>query len=161
VQRAAQAQAVNNFVDSLLAGEPDTKIVVAGDLNDFEFEEPLAVIKGGASISGYDVPGSNPTAATATFTPGGTEILHDLLETLPADERYDYSFEGNAQTLDHVLVSEGLREGAQFDVVRINSEFGDQTSDHDPLVASFEITDHPSQNFILQLLHLSDGEAGL
>ena len=149
VQRAAQAQAVNNFVDSLLAGDPDAKVVVAGDLNDFEFEEPLAVIKGGASISGYDVPGSNPTAATATFTPGGTEVLHDLLETLPADERYDYSFEGNAQTLDHVLVSEGLRQGAQFDVVRINSEFGDQTSDHDPLVASFEIVVGPDGDNVI------------
>ena len=42
VQRAAQAQAVNNFVDSLLAGDPDAKVIVAGDLNDFEFEEPLA-----------------------------------------------------------------------------------------------------------------------
>ncbi|MPZ34129.1 MAG: hypothetical protein GEV13_24610 [Rhodospirillales bacterium] len=161
VQRAAQAQAVNNFVDSLLADEPGARVVVAGDLNDFEFEEPLAVIQGTASISGYDVPADNPIAATATFTPGGDPILHDLLETLPADERYDYVFEGNAQSLDHVLVTEGLQEGAAFDVVRINAEFGDQTSDHDPLVASFEIDDHPSQNFVLQLLHLADGEAGL
>ena len=29
-------------------------------------------------------------------------------ETLPADEQYDYVFEGNAQTLDHLLVSGGL-----------------------------------------------------
>ena len=161
VQRAAQAQAVNSFVDSLLATDPDARIVVAGDLNDFEFEQPLDVMKGVASITDYDVPASDPVAATATFTPGGDQVLHDLLETLPADERYDYVFEGNAQTLDHVLVSEGLKEGAAFDVVRINAEFGDQTSDHDPLVASFEIAGHESENFILQLLHLSDAEAGL
>jgi predicted extracellular nuclease/2',3'-cyclic-nucleotide 2'-phosphodiesterase (5'-nucleotidase family) len=166
VQRAAQAQAVNNFVDSVLANDPDAKIVVAGDLNDFEFEEPLAVMNGTASISNYDVAGTDPATAdpitaTATYTPGGEQVLHDLLETLPADERYDYVFEGNAQSLDHMLVSEGLQEGAQFDVVRINSEFGDQTSDHDPLVASFEIPQQQPQNFTLQLLHLADGEAGL
>lgn len=161
VQRAAQAQAVNNFVDSVLANDPDAKIVVAGDLNDFEFEEPMAVMNGTASVSNYDVSGDDPIAATATYTPGGEQVLHDLLETLPADERYDYVFEGNAQSLDHVLVSEGLQEGAQFDVVRINSEFGDQTSDHDPLLASFEILQQEPQNFTLQLLHLADGEAGL
>jgi predicted extracellular nuclease len=161
VQRAAQAQAVNNFVDTTLAADPDAKVLVAGDFNDFEFEEPLAVLAGTASISNYDVPATEPIAATATFTPGGTEVLHDLMLTLPADERYDYVFEGNAQSLDHMLVTEGLMEGAAFDVVRINAEFGDQTSDHDPLVVSFEIDDHPSQNFVLQLLHMSDGEAGL
>lgn len=165
VQRAAQAQAVNNFVDSLLGTDPDAKIIVAGDLNDFEFEEPLAAMNGTATVSNYDVADTNPDTAnaitaTATYTPGGTQVLHDLLETLPVNERYDYVFEGNAQTLDHVLVSGGLQNGAQFDVVRINAEFGDQTSDHDPLVASFEIPAAP-QNYVLQLLHLSDGEAGL
>ncbi|ARQ01301.1 5'-nucleotidase C-terminal domain-containing protein [Pseudorhodoplanes sinuspersici] len=161
VQRAAQAQAVNNFVDSLLSNDPDAKIVVAGDLNDFEFEEPMSVVKGTGSISNYDVPGEDPIAATADYTAGGEQVLHDLLETLPADERYDYVYEGNAQSLDHVLVTDGLKDGAQFDVVRINAEFGDQTSDHDPLVASFEIPAQPAQNFTLQLLHLADGEAGL
>ena len=106
------------------------------------------------------MPGTDPIDATATYTPGGTQVLHDLLETLPADEQYDYVFEGNAQTLDHMLVSDGLQDGAQFDVVRINAEFADQTSDHDPLIASLDIPAAP-QNFTLQLLHLSDGEAGL
>ena len=45
-------------------------------------------------------------------------------------------------------------------MVRINAEFADQTSDHDPLIASLHIPAAP-QHFTLQLLHLSDGEAGL
>src|SRR5262249_15072947 len=45
VQRSGQAQAVNNFIDSLLAG---ANVVVAGDLNEFQFEEPLNVLKGTA-----------------------------------------------------------------------------------------------------------------
>ena len=163
VQRAAQAQAINNFVDSLLADDAGARIIVAGDLNEFPSEEPMQVLKGTATIGGYDVPASNdPFDATATFTPGGTAVLHDLQDTLPANEQYDYVFEGNAQTLDHMLVSNALSGSAQFDVVRINAEFADQTSDHDPLVASFELAPQSAGTaFTLQLLHLSDAEAGL
>ena len=106
------------------------------------------------------MPASDPFDATATYVPGGTAILHDLQDTLPANEQYDYVFEGNAQTLDHMLVTGNLAAGAQFDVVRINAEFADQTSDHDPLIATFDLPT-PTHNYILQLLHLSDGEAGL
>ena len=72
VSRAAQAQAVNNFVDSLLAADPDAKVIVAGDLNEFPSEEPMAVLRGEATISNYDVPGFDPFFATAEYTPGGT-----------------------------------------------------------------------------------------
>ena len=43
-------------------------------------------------------------------------------------------------------------------MVRINAEFADQTSDHDPLVARFQIEE---PTFKLQILHASDFEAGL
>src|SRR5262249_44406804 len=139
VQRAAQAQSVNNFVDSLLASNPNARVIVSGDLNEFQFEEPMQVLKGTASISNYDVPGDDPFDAVADYTTGGTAILNDLQDLLPADQRYDYVFEGNSEPLDHVFVSNGLLAGAEFDVVRINAEFADQTSDHDPLVARFDL----------------------
>src|SRR5262245_4697229 len=139
VQRAAQAQAVNNFVDSLLVADPAANVIVSGDLNEFQFEEPMQVLKGTASISNYDVPGDDPFDAVADYTPGGTAVLNDLQDLLPANERYDYVFEGNSETLDHVFVSNGLQTGAQFDILRINAEFFDQTSDHDPLLARFTI----------------------
>ena len=41
------------------------------------------------------------------------------------------------------------RRAPQFDVVRINAEFGDQTSDHDPLVASFEIQQSPDGDNVI------------
>ncbi len=155
VQRAAQAQAVNNFVDNLLAGDPDAKVIVAGDLNEFPSEEPMQVLKGTATITNYDVPASNdPFDATATYTPGGTAILHDLLETLPANEQYDYVFDGNvADARPHAGHRQSCRPAPQFDVVRINAEFADQTSDHDPLIASFDLP-APTTNYTLQLLHL-------
>src|SRR5262245_45243295 len=160
VQRAAQAQAVNNFVDNLLASDANAKVMVAGDLNEFPSEEPMSVLRGIATITGYDAPASGPFDATATYVAGGTAILHDLQDTLPANEQYDYVFDGSAQTLDHMMVTGSLAASAQFDVVRINAEFSDQTSDHDPLVAAFDLPP-PTTNYTLQLLHLSDGEAGL
>src|SRR5262245_25763466 len=60
VQRAAQAQAVNTFVDSLLASDANARVIVAGDLNEFQFEEPMQVLKGTATVTNYDVPGSDP-----------------------------------------------------------------------------------------------------
>ena len=54
-------------------------------------------------------------------------------------------FDGSAQTLDHMLVTGNLAAGAQFDVVRINAEFADQTSDHDPLIASLRPADADHQ----------------
>jgi predicted extracellular nuclease len=65
VQRAAQAQAVNSFVDGLLALHGDAKMVVAGDLNEFKSEEPLDVLEGLARLENYDVPTGDPIAATA------------------------------------------------------------------------------------------------
>jgi len=112
VQRMQQAQIVNNFVDAILALDPNAAIVVLGDLNDFEFSNPLMTLKGG--------------------------VLNDLIESLPQSERYTYVFEGNSQALDHILVSNSLFTSVpvfEYDVVHVNSEFVIRTSDHDPQVA--------------------------
>jgi hypothetical protein len=71
-------------------------------------------------------------------------VLTDLYETLPLNERYSYVFEGNSQTLDHILVSRSLLDRTDFDVVHVNAEFGDQASDHDPLVALITLNDPPT-----------------
>lgn len=111
-QRLQQAQIVRKFVDDLLGLNPNANVVVAGDLNDFQFSKPLDVL-----------------------TQGGT--LTNLIDTLPANQQYTYNFEGNAQVLDHILVSKNLRPLAEIDVVHINSEFAQQDSDHDPIVSRF------------------------
>ncbi|HKZ55875.1 MAG TPA: Ig-like domain-containing protein [Anaerolineales bacterium] len=116
VQRNQQVQVVNDFVDAILAVDAAAKIVVLGDLNDFEFSTPLSTLKGG--------------------------VLSDLIETLPQNERYSYVFEGNSQALDHTLVSANLfGRPFAYDVVHVNAEFAVQASDHDPQVAL--LTLHP------------------
>ena len=108
-QRRNQATLVAGFVASLRAADAQAGVIVLGDLNDFEYSAPLAILKAAG--------------------------LTDLVETLPANERYTYVFEGNSQVLDHILVTANLASAAQYDVVHVNSEFADQTSDHDPEVA--------------------------
>ena len=62
--------------------------------------------------------------------------LKALIETLPLNERYSYNFDGNAQALDHILVSGNLFDhaaaAAGYDIVHVNAGFLDQISDHDP-----------------------------
>jgi uncharacterized protein len=113
-QRVQQAQIVNNFVDDILALNANANVVVLGDLNDFQFSPALTTLKGG--------------------------VLTTLIDTLPENERYTYAFEGNAQALDHMLVSSHLLGSlAAYDVVHVNAEFTIQQSDHDPQVARFNL----------------------
>jgi predicted extracellular nuclease len=118
-QRHQQAQITHDFINAIVSANPNADVIVMGDLNDFEFSDTVSTLKG---------------------TPG---IFEDLIDTLPASERYSYVFEGNSQTLDHILFSTPLFNAHQFDydVVHVNSEFADQASDHDPQVARITIFD--------------------
>ncbi|MEU7366477.1 endonuclease/exonuclease/phosphatase family protein [Streptomyces hygroscopicus] len=108
-QRTGQAAAVNTFVKELLNADPKAAVVVAGDLNDYQFSPALAEL-----------------------TKGG--VLTDLVTRLPKDERYGYVYNGNSQVLDHILTSRALSHRADYDIVHLNAEFADQSSDHDPQV---------------------------
>jgi hypothetical protein len=116
VQRLLQAQVVHDFVADMLAVDPDANIVVMGDLNDFQFSSPIKLLAG--------------------------DILNNLVDTLPVNERYSYIYDGNSQTLDQMLVSDGmLAKLVEYDVLHINSEFDYQNrfSDHDPVTAIFDL----------------------
>lgn len=126
-RRAAQAAAVNDFVDTVLAADAGAHIVVTGDFNEFQFEEPLGVLTGVLNFNG------------STATAGGTPVLENLTYRLPENERYSFIFEGNAQQIDHILVSNSLRDGAKVDAVHVNTPTGRAASDHDPVAALLKI----------------------
>jgi predicted extracellular nuclease len=116
-QRQQQATVVATFVEQFLAADPTAAIVVMGDLNDFAFSPPVQRLK-----------------------QAGLTIL---TETLPPAEQYTYVFQGNSQTLDHILVSPALASAATYDVVHVNAEFADQSSDHDPPAARLTLAPAP------------------
>ena len=109
-QRMLQAEVIHNFILELIAIDPDANIILAGDLNDFPFSNPIQTVQGSE--------------------------LYNLFEDLPVNERYTYIYDGNAQVLDHILISNSLRDNVScFDPVHLNSEWPAETrfSDHDPV----------------------------
>ncbi|MBA4768201.1 MAG: hypothetical protein H2049_11300 [Porphyrobacter sp.] len=125
--RAAQAAAINGFVDGLLASNPNALIAVAGDFNEFQFEEPLRVLSGELEFDG------------ARVSEGGEAVLENLTFLLSEAERYTAVFEGNAQAIDHIFASRTLAENAQVDVVHTNTILGNLNADHDPVLALFNV----------------------
>ncbi|MFD6953196.1 endonuclease [Nocardiopsis sp. TSRI0078] len=108
-QRHAQAELVGEFAEELLSVDPEANLVVMGDLNDFQFSRTLEILT-------VDGPLYNP------------------MTDLPEEERYNYVYDGNSQALDHILVNQALAGRADYGIARLNSEFHDQVSDHDPQV---------------------------
>ncbi|HEY3681595.1 MAG TPA: endonuclease/exonuclease/phosphatase family protein, partial [Streptosporangiaceae bacterium] len=109
-QRLAQSATEAAFVTTLRKADPTARVIVAGDLNDFDFSPPV----------------KHFTSATH---------LLDLPATLPLPERYTYDYQGNSEVLDHILISPTLALAPHsYDVVHVNAEFAAQTSDHDPSV---------------------------
>jgi predicted extracellular nuclease len=114
IQRRKQAEVLNGWVEDLQDADPLARIVVLGDLNDFEFSEVVRILQVGTELSWPE--------------------LIDLWHLVPQDERYSYIFQGNGQVLDHILISPILLlSKPEFAPVHINAEFDDeQLSDHDP-----------------------------
>ncbi|MDG5472541.1 chitobiase/beta-hexosaminidase C-terminal domain-containing protein [Jeotgalibacillus sp. ET6] len=136
-QRVELATMVNGFVQDIKEQTPDANVVVLGDMNDFEFSAPLEALKG--------------------------EELTNLVEHVEKENRYTYNYEGNAQVLDHILVSNNLKDRSQFDIIHINSDFMEEhgrASDHDPLLAQIslanEVEPDPDEEKIINLSDYND-----
>jgi predicted extracellular nuclease len=114
-RRTEQAQVVANFVEEIVRSNADARVVVLGDLNDFENTEPVKALEDAG--------------------------LEDLVTRLPLDIRYSFVYLGNSQVLDHILVSEALAGDAEVEMVHVNAEFpaADRASDHDPVIARFRL----------------------
>ena len=55
---------------------------------------------------------------------------------------YSYNFQGISQQLDYLLVSSTLLAlQPEFDLVHVNTEFPNQASDHDPILARLLLYD--------------------
>lgn len=122
VQRRQQATLVHQFVASIQVLDANARVIVLGDLNDFDFSPPLRILRTGVD--------------------GTLDTLRNLGTDLVADpvERYSYVFDGNSQELDHILVTPTLAAASpQFEVIRLNAEYASQLSDHEPLISSYRL----------------------
>ena len=132
-QRKDQAQAVRNFVNDLLGEDPFAKVVVLGDLNDFQFAEP----------------GEGPDHPLAILEGTISEIpLTNLINLEKEAEQFTFVFDGNSQVLDHILVSPAMLDAYKaVDILHFNAGFPSalgsvpgtpiRASDHDAVESRF------------------------
>ncbi|MFK9090253.1 5'-nucleotidase C-terminal domain-containing protein [Bacillus salipaludis] len=141
-KRVEIAGIVNNFIKDVKSKNEDANVVVLGDLNDFEFSNPLTKLKGNE--------------------------LTNLIEKVPAPERFTYSYQGNSQVLDHMLVSNNLADRSEIDIVHLNSPFTPahgRVSDHDAVLAQINlksVATPPEHKAIdLSIMHVNDTHANV
>lgn len=116
IKRHEIAAIVNGFVKGILQQNSNANLVVLGDFNDFQFSRTLQILKGNE--------------------------LTNKVDDLPPSERYSYVYQGNSQTLDHMLVDKKLAPHATLDMVHMNADFDKshgRVSDHDPYLVQLDL----------------------
>jgi uncharacterized protein (TIGR03437 family) len=143
VKRRAQAEYLATLIEQRQTASPSERIIVLGDFNAFEFNDGYVDVIG--TIKGAPTAANNVILASSDLV---NPDLTDLVDTIPAAQRYSYSFNGNAQTLDHALVTANLLARVRrFEYARCNADFPEtyrsdpnrpeRISDHDMPVAAF------------------------
>ncbi len=148
-KRQKQAESLANLVQARQLGDPTERIVVLGDFNAFEVNDGF--------VDGMGVTQGTPAPDNQTAVPGdGIDLvnpdLDNLFDSPPPLERYSYVFDGNAQSLDHLLINAALAADTvtrRIEHPRINADFPEvarnsgatavRLSDHDPIVGYFEV----------------------
>jgi predicted extracellular nuclease len=146
-KRKAQAEFLANYIQSRQAADPAEKIITVGDMNAFRINDGYVDVIG--TVLG------TPSPDDQTVVPGdGADLVNpnqtDLVDMLVPGQQYSYSFDGNAQTLDHVIVNPNAlsilnrfayaRDDADQPVKDYeNGTIPDRISDHDQPVAYFNL----------------------
>jgi predicted extracellular nuclease len=141
VKRETQAEYLANLIQGFQNANPGLYLVSIGDYNAFQFNDGYADVMG--VVKGTPAPVNQVVTPPATIT---NPPLTDLIDTAPADQRYSYTFNGNAQELDHILVNSNMaprvsryavaRNDADFpEVYRNDPNRPERISDHDMPVA--------------------------
>ena len=139
--RAAQAAFVRDQVASIEAAGGEA--MVMGDLNAFETESALK-----------------------TFEDGKTS-LDNLWDEAPESERYSYHFDGRLQTLDHMLVTDGLFPRVEdFRYAHFDNDYyerraaprpdGHGLSDHDPPIVTLDFAGEPVSSAAPEIVRRND-----
>ncbi|HEV7743379.1 MAG TPA: DUF4214 domain-containing protein [Pyrinomonadaceae bacterium] len=148
-KRRAQAEDLANIIQARQVADPTELIITVGDMNAFNVNDGYVDVIG--TIKGTPAPASQVTLASSDLV---NPDLTDLIDTLPAAQQYSYNFDGNAQTLDHIILNhKALVFLTRFAYARNDSDFAVKNyestnelriSDHDQPVAYFSLTLAPT-----------------
>ncbi|MGB7201937.1 MAG: hypothetical protein WBD16_06675 [Pyrinomonadaceae bacterium] len=149
MKKRLQAEFLAKWVAERQKANPNERILLVGDFNAYQFSDGLVDVIG--TIKGQ------PTAKDAVLLSSGDMVDPDLtalVDLIQADQRYSYSFDGNAQVLDHFLVNAPMkRHLAGYGYLRVNADFPavfrshanrvERFSDHDVAVGYFNLDETP------------------
>lgn len=145
LKKKLQAEFLAGFVQARQKLSPSEHIILLGDFNSYQFNDGILDMIG--TITG------KPASRDSLFHASNDLVdpdLIDLVGLISPGERYSYSFDGNAQVLDHIIISTTLTPHVRgFGFARINSDYPEiyrndparpeRFSDHDPAVAYFSL----------------------
>jgi predicted extracellular nuclease len=146
-KRKAQAEYLANLIQARQTADPTERIITVGDMNAFQVNDGYVDVIN--TIKGTPVPDNQ------TLVPGdGADLVNpnltDMVDTLSLDQRYSYSFDGNAQVLDHIIVNQPAlavtnrfayaRDDADFPVKNYELANELRLSDHDQPVIYLSLT---------------------
>ncbi|HKR14569.1 MAG TPA: Ig-like domain-containing protein [Pyrinomonadaceae bacterium] len=146
-KRKAQGEFLANLLQNLQTGNPGTPVLSIGDYNAYQFNDgytdPIATIKGTPTADEEMVVDASPDLVNPNFV--------NLTDTLPADQRYSFIFEGTPQALDHFIINDAANAILQrYHIARNNTDFPEgalfagnastpeRNSDHDMPVGYFK-----------------------
>ncbi|MCW0457358.1 lamin tail domain-containing protein [Xanthomonas sacchari] len=150
-KRQAQAVFLANLLQARQAADPTEQLLVMGDFNAFEFNDGYVDAMG--TITGLPA----PDAQTVVGGDGATLVdpaLYNLTLLSTPDQSYSYAYDGNVQSLDHILANRALMRSAQIAGLseahaRLNADFPAvarndanspaRLSDHDPAVVLIKL----------------------
>jgi predicted extracellular nuclease len=148
-KRRAQAEDLANIIQARQVADPSELIITVGDMNAFNVNDGYVDVIG--TVKGTPAPASQVTLASPDLV---NPDLTDLVDVLPSSQQYSYNFDGNAQTLDHIILNrKALVFLTRFAYARNDSDFAVKNyestnelriSDHDQPVAYFNLTLAPS-----------------
>lgn len=138
----AKREAEAEFLAGLIQDMQSDNLISVGDYNAYEFSDGYVDVMG--AIMG--TPATSDQVVLASPADLVTPHLTDLESLVGADQRYSYTFDGSAQTLDHFLVNaNALPKITRFAYARVDADFPEtyrndatrpeRISDHDPGVA--------------------------
>lgn len=148
-KRDAQACWLADWAQSRQTQWPEEPLLLVGDFNAFEFSDGYVDIIG--QITGSPDPLGAMLPAYVVVDPP----LVDAINLVSSEERYTYVYQGNAQTLDHILVNRvALPLVVDLRVVRGNADASEaqaddegtplRSSDHDGLILTLNLS--PARN---------------
>ena len=120
-KRIEQAKIVANWIGNFLSKDPNANIIALGDFNDFHWSKPLKELE--------------------------KVGMTNLVWSFPENKRFSYVYNGNAQTLDHFLVSPNLmRYRPEFEYVHMVTRFpdGKAPTDHEPTLVRLNFSESAS-----------------